>query len=86
MKRSPYNTQEAIAIDFGDGEYLLDRLDISESLTPSGINHTVLEGETLQSISFKYYRNSGRWGDIATFNGIVDPFSIEKGIVLAIPV
>lgn len=84
-KKSPYNSQDAFAVDMGDGEYGLDRYDISSKLSFSGVKHTVLEGETLQSISFKYYGSSGRWGDIATFNGIVDPFDIEKGVVLAIP-
>lgn len=85
-KNSPYNSQDAYAVDFGDGEYGLDRSDLSGSLSMSDIRHTVLEGETLQSISFKYYGSSGRWGDIATFNGIIDPFDLEKGTVLVIPV
>ena len=85
MKNSPYNYQDAIIINFEDGEYGLDRLDISIRLSSSEVRHTVLEGETLQNISFKYYGDSGRWGDIATFNGIIDPFDIEKGTVLIIP-
>ncbi len=84
-KTSPYNSQDAVKIDFGDGEYGLDRLDISSKLSSSNIRHTVLEGETLPNISFKYYGDSGRWGDIATFNDIIDPFDLEKGTVLIIP-
>lgn len=84
-KTSPYNSRDAVRIDFGDSEYGLDRLDISGDLYPSNLKHIVLEGETLQNISFKYYRDSGRWGDIAAINDIIDPLSIEKGDVLIIP-
>lgn len=37
--------------------------------------HTVKEGETIQSIAFKYYGDSGLWGRIADANGIFNPFT-----------
>lgn len=83
---SPYNTYDAYQLSYDDGEYSLERVDKTSSLSDSGITHVVLEGETLQNISFKYFKDSGRWGDIATMNNMVDPFDIEPGTVLIIPV
>lgn len=84
-RTSPYNTKDAYRLSYPDGEYSLER-DIKENtLQASEITHLVLEGETLQNISFKYFGDSGRWGDIATLNGIVDPFNIKTGRNLIIP-
>lgn len=85
MVTSPYNSNDSYQVNYSDGEYSVERVDTSTTLTDSGTQHTVLEGETLQNIAFKYYGDSGRWGDIATFNGIVDPFNIEAEQVLSIP-
>lgn len=82
---SPYNVSDSIEIHYPDGEYSVERLDKRASLKDSGIIHTVMEGETLQNIANKYYGDSGRWGDIATFNDIIDPLDIEHGMVLQIP-
>lgn len=84
-RTSPYNTQDAYRLSYPDGEYSLERDTKENTLRASEVIHTVLEGETLQNISFKYFGDSGRWGDIATLNGIVDPFEIEKGRNLMIP-
>lgn len=85
MKNSPYNIHDSYILEYNDSESSLERSDISESLNSSGVVHTVLEGETLQNISFKYYGTSGRWGDIASLNNLIDPFDIEKGDTLLIP-
>lgn len=82
---SPYNNQDTYQLNYDNGEYSLERIDKSLSLKPSEYSHTVIEGETLQSISFKYYNDSGRWGDIATYNGIIDPLDLEVGMILQIP-
>lgn len=85
MSTSPYNPNDAFQLLYDENEYSLERTDKSNTLTPSGITHTILEGETLQNIAFKYYKDSGRWGDIATFNALIDPLDIEKGMVIQIP-
>ena len=82
---SPYNLNDSYVVKYKDGESSVERVDKTYSLKSSNRSHTVLEGETLQSISFRYYGDSGRWGDIATFNGIIDPFSLEVGDSLQIP-
>ncbi|MCM1438805.1 MAG: LysM peptidoglycan-binding domain-containing protein [Roseburia sp.] len=63
----------------------MERFDKTYSLTPSDVTHTVLEGETLPNIANKYYKDSGRWGDIATINEIIDPFDLTPGMKLVIP-
>lgn len=80
---SPYHT-ESYKVKYQDGEVSLERWG-HNNLEDSGIVHTVLDGQTLQEISYIYYRDSGRWGDIATFNDIYDPFELEIGSSIIIP-
>lgn len=84
MATGPYNIDKVYRLSYDEGDYSLER-ELNDSLMDSGIRHTVLEGETLQSIAFKYYHDSGRWADIADFNEIVDPFNINKGDIILIP-
>lgn len=81
----PYSN--SIVVDFEDGDISLDRVPLSISDVPNPrIVHTILEGETLQNIAFKYYGDSGRWTDIADINSIYDAFEdLEAGNVLYIP-
>lgn len=82
---SPYNSSDAYRVEYPDGEYSLERDSKPYGLSSSDIVHTVMEGETLQNISFKYFGDSGRWGDIAALNDIIDPFDITSGTNLLIP-
>ena len=52
--------------------------------TPGG-NHTVTAGETLWSISEKYYKTGYNWGDIAKANNLVSADQVEEGQTLVIP-
>lgn len=81
----PY--KNSIVVDFADGDISLDRIPLSISdVTDLQIIHTIVEGETLQNIAFKYYGDSGRWTDIADINSIYDAFEdLEAGNVLYIP-
>ncbi len=81
---TPYRARDTYELYYDDGEYSLER---SDTVFPdtSSISHVVLEGETLQNIAYKYYGDSGKWGDIADFNGIIDPLSLTQGQVLQIP-
>lgn len=48
--------------------------------------HTMLPGETLQSVAYKYYGDSGSWYKIAVYNDLLDPFDeIEEGQQILIP-
>lgn len=82
---TPYNVDDTFILKYPDGEYSLERIDKANLLNASDITHTVIDGETLQSIAYKYYGDSGRWGDIANINEIVDPFDITSGMNLIIP-
>jgi nucleoid-associated protein YgaU len=77
---TPFNTY--IKLRDGDNDlYLLRVSRVSSMLSQNNKQqHVVSLGETLQSIAFKYYGDSGYWGDIAEFNGIMDPFSISDSM------
>lgn len=47
--------------------------------------HVVVQGESLQSIAYREYRNAGRWRAIALVNGIDDPFRLAPGTSLLVP-
>lgn len=49
-------------------------------------SHTVLPGETLQHIAYKYFGDSGGWFKIAMANNILNPFKeVKDGMILKIP-
>lgn len=48
-------------------------------------SYTVKSGDTLWSISIKYYGTGSKWTKIADANGIKDPKSLKVGKVLRIP-
>jgi hypothetical protein len=47
--------------------------------------HTVVEGDSLASISYKEYKDAGRWRVLADANGIDDPMRLKVGTVIAVP-
>jgi hypothetical protein len=47
--------------------------------------HTMIEGDTLQSVAYDELANPGYWRAIAELNGIDDPFRLSPGTVLLIP-
>ena len=84
METGPFGIKNTYRLNYDEGDFSLER-EVNNSLTDSGIQHIVLEGETLQSISFKYYKNSDRWSDIADYNAIIDPLDLNKCDILIIP-
>ncbi len=70
---------------FKDGELSLDRRVFNYRPSSNDKFHTVLEGERLDSIAYKYYKDSTLWHIIADVNVITNPFSIEPGDELVIP-
>lgn len=81
----PYSN--SVLIDYEDGDVSLERapLTLDDIQEPRAI-HTIMEGETLQSIAFKYYGDSGKWMEIADINSIYDAFNdLEEGKILYIP-
>jgi LysM repeat protein len=58
-----------------------------EKSKASGHTYTVQEGDTLASISRKFYKTSKRWRDIRDANEskVDDPNSLKEGTTLTIP-
>lgn len=82
--QSPYSN--TYIIQYGDGTSTLER--VSDTYTKEGGEriHTVMDGETLQSIAFRYLGDSGLWAKIADTNSIIDPFTeIFMGKQIIIP-
>lgn len=54
---------------------------------PDSVNpiHEVLQGETLLTISLRYYRNHSSWVNIFLANDLINPFELEMGSKLIIP-
>lgn len=81
MAYNPFTN--SLAYDCGDNDIILERMPTSDK-TYRYI-HTVLPGETLQSIAFKYYGISGAWGEIADLNSIYNALDLEPGTQILIP-
>lgn len=60
---------------------------VQKPITPGSRTHTVQPGETLSTISLKYYKNKVRWKDIqdANFNSLEGTVKIKPGMTLIIP-
>lgn len=85
-KHHPY--ESGYVIDYGDGDFSLEsNLGILRTELPETI-HTFIEGETLHSIAYKYYGDSGLWYHIANANSILNPWDTNElypGRILNIP-
>lgn len=79
---NPYSN--SIAILFDNRDVVLER-QIQKKVSNTLI-HTVKEGETIQSIAFQYYGDSGYWVHICDVNNIFNPFvELEEGMEIYIP-
>lgn len=76
---------DAYIIDYKDGDVSLERISFTKLGSTDKV-HTVKAGETLQSIAYRYYGNSGLWYRIADVNSIYNPFTeVVEGMQLYIP-
>lgn len=66
------------ALKYSNGDYSLERPIPIPIYSDSDQIHTVMDGETLQSIAYRYYGDSGFWYQIAEANQIVNPISDEE--------
>lgn len=81
---SPY--EEAYGLQYDNGDVSLERIPYTYTKTNSDLYHTVISGETIQSIAFKYYGDSGLWYIITDANNIYNPITeIVEGLELLIP-
>ena len=47
--------------------------------------HTLIEGERLDQVAWRYYKDSRLWWVIAEANGILNPLNLKAGKRLRIP-
>lgn len=81
----PYSN--GFVVDLEDGDIMVERVPAqpTQLSNPKAV-HTVLEGETIQSIAFQYYGDSGYWPVIADVNSIYNPFTdLKPNMQLYIP-
>ena len=80
---SPYDG--AVALKYDEGDYSLE---VTPPLVPNTSNdkqHTVMDGETLQNIAYRY-GDSGKWYLIAEANNILNPLAeLEPYQLIRIP-
>ena len=76
---------KTLIINYKEGDRSLYRVeeDIKDDIEDR--NHVVTEGDTLQSISHRYYQSSLAWFLIADKNQLDDIFNLEVGSNLVIP-
>lgn len=80
----PYD--EAYGLQYDGGDTSLERIPYESTLGSSDIYHTVIKGETIQSIAYRYYGDSGLWYIIADSNNIYNPITeVVEGLELLIP-
>ena len=80
---NPYSTGKVFKFKDETRALLRVRLDIPES--PKDRVHVLVEGETLDTLAFKFYKNSKLWWIIADYNNILDPFDLTPYTTLDIP-
>ncbi len=85
MKNSgPYSKAQVLV--YGNGEASLEYIPPRVSISSSDTIHTVKDGESMYSIAYQYYKDSGKWYIIAEANHISNPFrEINPGTKLIIP-
>ena len=64
---------------------LAQRPPVVTPLPPDSVLHTVIGGETLDLLAWKYYGREGLWWRIADANPGLQPFTLTAGQTLAIP-
>jgi hypothetical protein len=47
--------------------------------------HQMVEGDTLQSVAYKVYKDPNKWRALAELNNIDDPMRVKAGTVLLVP-
>lgn len=84
MKNDIYNN--GYIINYVEGDRSLERTKIKHIEDIDDTTHTVIGGETLPSIAYKYYGTSRLWYLIADVNThIINPFLLIPGEELLIP-
>lgn len=77
-----------LVFDFGNGELSLEPGEnTSTRIGRREVIHTVKDGENIFNIAYQYYKDSGRWYEIADRNHLYNPFrELTVGTKLTIPI
>jgi len=76
---------DSYIINYKEGDRSLQRREIEHLGDINDKFHVVKQGETLTSISYKFYKNPRLWFIICDANTILNPLDIESGDELLIP-
>lgn len=69
----------------GNEEFIGTRPRIDTSPRPDDVFHTVVEGERIDLIAYRYLGRAELWWVICDYNDIFFPLELESGMVLRIP-
>lgn len=69
----------------GDGDFLGMRPPIGTSPRPDDRFHTVVEGDRIEVLAFRYLGNADLWWIVCDYNDIFFPLELAPGTVLRIP-
>jgi nucleoid-associated protein YgaU len=81
---NPYFSGSFI-VEFSSTEKALYRRKMAYTVSIKDSYHTIVEGEQLSDIAYKYYRNDREWHIIADANEIFNPFDLTPGQQIIIP-
>jgi nucleoid-associated protein YgaU len=70
---------------FKDGTLYLEDKDKPPVSSIKDRTHRVIQGDTLFSISYLYYKSHEQWDIIGKANKITNPFDLSLGSILIIP-
>jgi len=59
--------------------------ELAEDHVSKIVEHTVQPGDRLSDIALEYTGEQSKWREIAEYNGITDPRTLQQGVVLQIP-
>jgi len=81
------DSRYATCVLFVDGsdEFIGVRERINTSKQPDDIFHTVVEGDRIDTIAYRYFGRAELWWIICDYNDIFFPLELEVGTVLRIP-
>ncbi len=69
----------------GQDEFLGTRPRIDTTPQPDDVFHTVVEGDRIDLIAYRYLGRADLWWVICDYNDILFPLEMESGMVLRVP-
>lgn len=76
---------DSYTINYREGDSSLQRRAINHEADIDDKLYIVIQGDTITSIAYRFYRIPQYWFIIADANNLINPFNIEMGDSLIIP-